>query len=251
MNKGKQIVLEKTDSTNEEAKRQAEAGAAHGTVILAREQTLGRGRRGRSWHSPAGDSIYMSLLLRPVFAPDRASMLTLLAALAVSRAVEDVCGLSAMIKWPNDLLVQERKICGILTEMGLGQKGIDYVIIGIGVNVDQKEFPDEIRDRATSLQVHCPSPVDRERLIQRILEELEVLYNSFCERQDLEALREEYNRRLINVGRQVKLVEGETEETGLALGINEMGELLVRRGDGTIRMVSAGEVSVRGVYGYV
>ena len=247
----RRVLLEKIDSTNEEAKRLALVGGDHGTVVLAREQTAGRGRRGRSWHSPPGASIYMSVLLRPPIEAGQASMLTLVAALAVSRAIEEVCEQRAMIKWPNDLLLQEKKVCGILTEMSLDREGIDHVIVGIGVNVGQQEFPEEIRQIATSLEMECLAAIDRNRLVDGILEQLERLYQDFMKKKDLSFLKEEYNERLINIGRQVRVIEADREVLGEALGIDEAGELLIRRPDGEIGTICAGEVSVRGIYGYV
>lgn len=247
----RRVVLEKIDSTNEEAGRLAKSGARHGTVVLAKEQTAGRGRRGRSWYSPPGTSIYMSLLLRPAIVPGQASMLTLVAALAVNGAIEEQCGLTPMIKWPNDLLLKEKKVCGILTEMSLNKDAVDYVIVGIGVNVSQSEFPEDIRGMATSLEKESGSSVDREGLIEAILKHMDGCYARFLAAGDLSGLQQEYNERLINRGRPVRVLDAQGELSGEALGIDPAGELLIRQEDGEVKSVCAGEVSVRGIYGYI
>lgn len=245
------IELTKVDSTNEEAGRQALKGACHGTLVVAREQTAGQGRRGRSWYSPPGDSIYMSLLLRPLLTPDKASMLTLVMGLAAARGIRQVCHLEPAIKWPNDLLVREKKVCGILTRLQMKEEAIDSLIIGVGINVNQLDFPEEISAVATSLQRESGRAFEKTELIEEVMAAFEDCYDCFFQTGDLSLLKQEYNEGLINRGRQVRLVASGKEWTGEALGINDVGELLVRRQDGCIEQVFAGEVSVRGIYGYV
>ncbi len=245
------IELTKVDSTNEEAARQALKGACHGTLVVAREQTAGQGRRGRSWYSPYGDNIYMSLLLRPLLAPDKASMLTLVMGLAAARGIRRVCRLEPAIKWPNDLLVREKKVCGILTRLQMREEVIDSLIIGVGINVNQLDFPEEISAAATSLRRECGRAFERTELIEEVMAAFEDCYDRFFEAGDLSLLKQEYNEGLISRDRQVRLVTSGKEWTGEALGINDAGELLVRRQDGVIEQVFAGEVSVRGIYGYV
>lgn len=249
---GKNIYYhEKTGSTNTDARQLAEEGTPHGTLVVAEEQTDARGRRGRSWQAPAGSNIYFSMILRPEFAADRASMLTLVMAMSVARAVREQCGLKAEIKWPNDIVVNKRKVCGILTEMTLEARNIRYVIVGVGINVNQKEFPEEIRETATSLFKESGNMFSREKLLQRIMEFFEADYASFLKEENMSLLMKDYNAWLVNRGSQVKVLEPSGEYTGTAQGINENGELLVERKNGQQEAVYAGEVSVRGIYGYV
>lgn len=242
---------EETGSTNIDAKRLAEEGAVHGTVVAADKQNAGRGRRGRSWESPAGKDIYFTLLLRPAFAPDKASGLTLVMALAVSRAIENICGLKADIKWPNDLVVNGKKVCGILTEMNVETDYIQYVVIGTGINVNLETIPEELRDRATSLLLEGGKPVARAELLQEVLQQFEKDYEKYLVNLSMEGMLSDYNSRLVNRDRQVRVLDPKGEYEGIARGINESGELLVEMADGRIEEVYAGEVSVRGLYGYV
>lgn len=237
------------DSTNLWAKEEGLQGAAHGNVYMADMQTAGRGRRGRVWESPAGENLYFSLLLRPDFAPEKASMLTLVMAMAVAEAVRSF-GAEAYIKWPNDIVLSGKKLCGILTEMHLQPKGSYFVVIGVGVNVGMKEFPPELADMATSLWAEQNIVTDREKLLERILQSFEKFYQEFALRGDFYLLQNGYNDILINRGSYVKVLDPKGEFTGIAGGINERGELLVERGDGEVVTVYAGEVSVRGLYGY-
>lgn len=245
------VYFESTDSTNVQAKLLAEQGAAHGTLVVAEEQTAGRGRKGRDWISPAGSNLYFTLLLRPDCAPDCAPMLTLVMALAVSEAIQQVCGVNAGIKWPNDLVAEQKKLTGILTEMELEGRRIRHVVIGVGVNVKKQSFPDELTERATTLEAAAGKPVARRVLLEKIMQRFETAYRSFLRTGELSLLQKEYNSRLVNCGRQVRVLDPAGEYSGVAEGINERGELLVRTADGGIRQVYAGEVSVRGIYGYV
>ena len=216
---------------------------------MADMQTAGRGRRGRVWESPAGENLYFSLLLRPDFAPDKASMLTLVMAMAVATAVRS-CGAEAYIKWPNDIVLNGRKLCGILTEMHLQPEGSYFVVIGVGVNVGMKEFPPELAGMATSLWAEQNMVTDREELLERILQSFEKFYQEFALRGDFYLLQNAYNDILINRGKAVKVLDPKGEFSGIAKGINGHGELLVEREAGEIVTVYAGEVSVRGLYGY-
>ena len=245
------VYFEEVGSTNVEATRLATEGKNHGTLVLADSQSGGRGRRGRNWHTPKSTSIAMSIILKPKMEAEYASMLTLIQAMAVAKAVEDVSGLYAQIKWPNDILVNEKKVCGILTEMNLSGSKISSIIIGTGINVNQEEFPEEIADIATSLKREAKAVISREELIEKICHYFEKFYESFMQTKDLSAIMEEYNKRLVSVGRRVKVLDPMQEFTGEALGINSKGELLVKKENGQIANVYAGEVSVRGIYGYV
>lgn len=244
-------TMESVDSTNLQIKALGESGYPEGTVVTAEEQTAGRGRRGRRWESPRGEALYMSVLLRPRIETNQASMLTLIGALAVRRAVEDAAGLQSLIKWPNDLVYQGKKICGILTEMYAGAEGIRYIVLGIGVNANQKEFPKELEDRAVSLNMILGREVDRECLAASILNRLEEYYLPFTAQGSLDFVRDEYNQNLVSLQAGVRVLSPGQEYEGVALGIDGRGNLLVRTEAGEIEKVSSGEVSVRGIYGYV
>ncbi len=244
------VFLEQVDSTNEEAKRQAEKGAPDGTLVAAAEQSAGKGRRGRTWISEKGTGVWMSLLLRPDFPPECASMLTLVAAMAVEKGISRVTGVDGQIKWPNDVVIEGKKVCGILTEMSTEMECIHYVVVGIGINVGTEEFPEEIRDLATSLYLSTKKKVKRAVLAAAVAEAWEFYYEQFLKSGDLRFLMEEYNERLVNRGREVKVLALDGGYMGISQGINEKGELLVETG-GMVRTVISGEVSVRGIYGYV
>lgn len=240
-----------TDSTNIRAKQLGEEGAPHGTLITAGQQSAGRGRRGRGWESPAGSSVYMSILLRPEIPPVKAPMLTLVMALSVVRSLKECTGLNVQIKWPNDIILNGKKLVGILTEMSTEIDYINHVVIGVGINVNMEYLPEEIRDKATSLRLETGHVIRRSEIIASTMKEFEKYYGLFIEDQNLESMREEYNTLLVNRGKEVRILGGKEEYNAVALGINEQGELLVRRKDGTEEAIFAGEVSVRGVYGYV
>lgn len=242
--------FEELGSTNIQAKLEAESGAAEGMLVVADMQTAGRGRRGRTWNSPAGINVYFTLILKPSYAPDKASMVTLLMALAVAEGICVTCGVEAKIKWPNDVVVNGKKVCGILTEMSAERGSIHYVVIGVGVNVGLQEFPPEIKNFATSLQAECGREVPKAVLIANIMRSFEKYYENFRRNTDLGGIREKYNSLLVNRDREVRVLDPKGEYQGIALGIDEKGELLVERQDGSVAKVYAGEVSVRGIYGY-
>ena len=243
--------FEETDSTNNEIRRLAEQGAPHGTLAVAERQLGGKGRRGRVWTSPAGVGIWMSMLLRPQIDPMAASMLTLVMALSTRRGIEKATGLKSEIKWPNDLVLNKKKICGILTEMSTELMEIQYVIPGTGINVNQMEFPDDIKATATSLRIESGKIQKRSEIIAAIMEAFEGYYDTFIETQDMSGLIEEYNANLVNLGNEVCVLDPAGEYRGVSEGINKEGALLVRLSDGTLKEIISGEVSVRGVYGYV
>ena len=243
--------METIDSTNLYARRLGEDGAAEGVLVVADEQTAGKGRSGRHWTTPPGSAIAMSVLLRPRIAPERISMVTLVMGLAVAKAVRVLYGLDALIKWPNDVVVNGKKICGILTEMSAELMAVNYIVIGVGINSNMKEFPEEIRTTATSIALELGRDVSRARLIAEVMKHFETLYRSFLETSDLSGIMSDYNTILVNIGRRVRVLEPGNEYSAKALGIDRNGRLLVRTDEGTVRDVYAGEVSVRGIYGYV
>ena len=238
-----------TDSTNLWIKRLAKEGAPEGTLALAEFQSAGRGRLGRSWEVPEGTSVMMSILLRPKFEPQYAPTLTLVMGMAVAKAVKKL-GFDVSIKWPNDVVVSHKKICGILTEMGVRDGKIDYAVIGVGINVNIREFPDEMADKATSLYLESGREFDRSQIPGLVMEAFEEYYEKFAATCDLRGLKEEYESILANYNQPVRVLAKEPYE-GVARGITDGGELLVEKTDGTIVAVSAGEVSVRGLYSYV
>lgn len=245
------VYLESVDSTNTYAKRLAEEGASAGTLVVAEEQTEGKGRRGRSWSASKGANIMMTIILKPSVKPEHVSRMTLLMAMAAARGIRSVTGLPAGIKWPNDVVVHGRKVCGILTELNMEVDYINYVVIGTGINVNQEHFPKEIQDVAGSLCLELGHKIARAELAAEVLRELEELYEIFLETEDLSKLYQAYNELCVNCGHEIRVLDPGREYTGTTDGINASGELVVRKGDGSLVCVYAGEVSVRGLYGYV
>ena len=249
---GKQVYFaEEVDSTNTWGKRLAEEGAPHGTLVVADEQTQGRGRRGRSWQSPKGTNISMTLILRPDLEPARASMLTIVMGLSVAQGLKELLKLPVQIKWPNDAVLNGHKLCGILTEMSAQIDYINYVVVGTGINVNLPEVPEELKDIATSLLIETGRRVNRAEVIGAVLRAFARNYESFLVAGDLTGLLNAYNEILANRDRQVRVLDPKEPYEGVALGINARGELLVKKADGSISEVYAGEVSVRGLYSYI
>ena len=250
------VYYDETDSTNNEAKRAAERdNAADGTLYITESQTGGRGRRGRNWVSPAGSGIWMSLLLRPDIAPVNASMLTIVAAMAVQEAIhkvltEDGHDAECSIKWPNDIVLNKKKVCGILTEMSAEMDYIHYVVIGMGINVNTTEFDDSIKATASSLYLETGDHLKRSRIVAAFSESFAKYYDTFVKTQNLAGLKEDYNSMLVNKGGDVKAIYADKEIVGKALGINDEGELIIKTDEGE-KIIRTGEVSVRGLYGYV
>ena len=244
------LVLDSIDSTNNEAKRRAEAGAPHGLLVVAEEQTAGRGRRGRVWESEKGDGIFMTLVLKPDVEPGHASMLTLVMAMAVQRALQNTAHVNTAIKWPNDIICDGKKMAGILTEMSAQVDCINHIVIGVGINVHHASFPEPVDQTATSVFQQTGVHIRRAELIAEVMAQFERYYAVYLETENLQNLVDDYNRHLINCDRRVRVLDPKQEYEGTALGINIAGELLVKTDTGIVP-VSAGEVSVRGVYGYV
>ena len=252
------LFFDSIDSTNIRAKQEAEQGAENGLLVVADQQTAGRGRRGRGWESPAATNIYYTLMLKPDFTADCAPMLTLVMALAVAKGIRQTLGRDSReaaakvgIKWPNDIVVDGKKVCGILTEMSMEQGYIHHIVIGVGINVRRQEFSEEIRERAAAIDEQCGFCISRSQLIADIMEAFEEDYAIFLQTHDLKGLRDSYAKLLLNQDREVCVLDPKGEYRGIARGINDQGELIVERQDGTVEEVYAGEVSVRGIYGYV
>lgn len=246
--------FDEIDSTNTYAKQIALSGALDGTVVVANCQTAGRGRMDRSFQSPRDKGVYLSVLLRPELPPDRLLSVTALAGVAVCRTVERVCGVCPGLKWPNDPVLGKKKLCGILTELALeGETGrVQSLVLGIGINVLQtrKDFPPEVAEMATSLAMELGRPVSRPALAAALIQELDQLYADL-KAGDLSAYLSAYRRDCVNLGRTVQLIGPEGRETVTAVDIDQDFGLVVRDADGAEKTVRSGEVSVRGMYGYV
>lgn len=249
----KVLYYDRLDSTNNEIKRLSIDQVENGLAVIADCQTGGRGRRGRSFLSPAGKGLYLSVLMQPHCSVEELSMLTAWSAVALCRAVERACGVRPGIKWPNDLVMQNRKLCGVLTELELeAETGLPrYVIVGIGTNVLQTEadFGPEVAPIAISLEQALGQAPARTALAKEILRAMDDLYRDFP--QEKAQYLEQYRRDCLTLGRPVTVLRPSGARNGFATGINEDFSLTVRWEDGTEEALSAGEVSVRGLYGYV
>lgn len=241
--------IDTIDSTNEELVRRARVGGQP-QVLIAREQTAGKGRLGRSWVSTEGEGLYMSILIRPDIAVEKAPLLSLIMGLAAARAVKDVTGIEAKLKWPNDLVIDGKKVAGILAASEIKNGNLDFVVIGIGVNMFQEQFPEEIAATATSLKLSGGTFI-REDLENSIVKSFNRYYDNFIHEESFRAFMDEYNSLTVNVDRRVKVIEPGNEYEAESMGVNEDGELIVRFDNGEIRSIRSGEVSVRGVYGYI
>lgn len=250
---GKELTyLSTCSSTNDILKAMAEAGAADGTVLVAGEQTHGKGRLGRSFTSAAGKGVYLSVLLRPDLPPEALLPLTGFTAEAMRRAVCRVTGAEVGIKWVNDLLLNGRKLCGILTESAFSAGGrLNYVVVGVGLNVnyDFMDFPAELRDIAGSLQTELGRPFDRIPLIAAMIQALDALYDALL-RGETEAYLADYRQHCLTLRRDVLLVQNGVSTPAYALDVDENLGLRVRFPDGREALIRSGEASVRGLTGY-
>ena len=245
------LYFDTIDSTNTKAQELAEKGYPSGTLVVADKQDSGKGRRGRSWVSPSGTGIFMTLMIKPDINPNNASMLTLVAALAVAKAITSVTGKEAMIKWPNDIVVNSKKVCGILTEMNAQFDYINNIVVGIGINVHNESFPEEISQMASSLMIEAGGKrFHRAQIIAETMSYFEQYYDTFLKTQDLSALVREYDELLVNRNKSVRVLDPKEPFDGKAMGITPKGELIVDTWESR-KLVSSGEVSVRGIYGYV
>lgn len=250
------IVYDETDSTNNRAKEYGKNGCVDGTLIVSDCQTGGRGRMGRSFSSPSGEGIYMSLLLKPDIDASLISEITLLSGLAISRALKIQYNINTSIKWPNDLLINGKKITGILTE-----KCEDFIVIGIGINVNNKKFDEGIADIATSLYLETGKEYERETMIKDIINEFSDLYYTFLTEQNLKSIIEEYNSKLISYDKDIYIIPHElTDKLNNSyqitddslpihhcMGIAPDGSLICRDSAGKLSQINSGEISVRNV----
>ena len=242
---------DEVDSTNNYAKRIAEQGAKNKTLVVSDCQFAGKGRKGKSFSSVKQQGIFMTLLIRPDIKPQNASMLTIIAAVAVQNGIYKATGLECKIKWPNDIICNGKKICGILTEMSTEMQSINYIVIGIGINTGNDSFPDDIKDVATSIKIETGGKsYKRSSIIAEVINSFDEYYEKFVSCQNLSCIKEYYDKYLVNAGEKVKIVGEKESYEAVAIGIDDDGELLVNRNGKIVKIVS-GEVSVRGVYGYV
>ena len=248
---GKEICyLEEVDSTNEEAKRLARQGVKEGYMVIADKQVSGKGRLGRSWDSPSGTGIWMSLVLRPEISPDKASQITLIGGLAMCEAIRQVTHLDAKIKWPNDIVINGKKVCGILTEMNAKVNDINYIVIGVGVNVNSTNFSQEL-PFATSLKLESKMEYKRKDIIKVFLEKFEAYYIPYKTLPTLEYILPIYKAYCITLEEQVKIMDSTKEYIATPLDITLDGKLVIKTKNNQEQTIASGEVSVRGIYGYV
>ncbi|MBN2797061.1 MAG: biotin--[acetyl-CoA-carboxylase] ligase [Clostridia bacterium] len=247
---GKELIfLETIDSTNEYLKKNA-FKLPHGTVVISDEQTKGKGRLGRVWESQSQTGIWMSILLKPEIPPYDAPKITQIAGAAMVLTLR-AFGFDVKIKWPNDLILDKKKVCGVLTEMSAELGEINYVVVGIGVNVHQKNFPDEIRDKATSLSLHTDQMISRKNLILRFFDHFENLYLKFIEEKSLKETIMICKEHSILIGEKVKLITKSSVREVYVEDLDEEGQLVVMNENNEKEKVFYGEVSVRGLYDYV
>ncbi len=247
--KAKILTFEEVDSTNLEVMHHRNEEEGDGLVVVANRQITGLGRRGHRWYSEQSGGLYMSLLFQPPLEADDCPMLTLPAALATARAIEDITGVRPQIKWPNDLVVQGKKLCGILTTLHL-QEYTPLVVIGIGINVNQDSFPSDMEHAISLLQI-LGKETDKESLIPRILTRLEEVMLPVFSAVSLAPCKADYEERLVSLNQKVQVLDAHRIYEAVSMGITDQGHLLVRTDSGVRKEVISGEVSVRGVYGYV
>lgn len=247
---GRNIIYQTSvDSTNNIAKKAAFDGCEHGTIVVAEEQVGGKGRLARGWFSPLGRGIWFSLVLRPPFLPQEAPKFTLLMAVALAQAFEKYPEVKIAIKWPNDILLNERKLVGILTEMNAEMEAINYIVIGTGINVNVPKdiAPQDIQDKLVSLADVCSNAIDRVKLLTVILKELEELYEKVLQ-EGFSFVLDRWREYSVTLGGKVKVIAPGETFVGLAKDIDESGALVVEKDDGTSQKVLAGDVSIRAAH---
>jgi BirA family transcriptional regulator, biotin operon repressor / biotin---[acetyl-CoA-carboxylase] ligase len=245
---GNNIVhFDTIDSTNTKAKELASKGAQDGTIVISEEQTIGRGRFDRRWCSPKYKGIWMSIILRPNIDPINASTITLIGAAAVFNALQDI-GIKAEIKWPNDIILNNKKICGILTEMSSELNQINYLVIGIGININisYEEFPKELQEIATSLRVEKGQCFSRQEITAAILNHFEKLYEEFIIEGNLKTTIEICKKNSFLIGKEIQLLNRGELKAAKAVDINEDGLLVIEHKNGSIEKVISGEVTLHG-----
>jgi len=242
---GQIFAYGKIDSTNLTAHCYAKNGFSEGTLIIADCQKKGRGRMGRKWHSPAGKGLYFSLILRPDLPPGRIAGLSLITGLALSRAINKITGINTTMKWPNDILYEKKKLAGILVELAAELDRVEYLIVGIGINVNfnKKDFPLSLQRKSTSLKIITKKEIHRAMLLQNVLVQFENLYRNFC-RHGFKYISSELIQNSAVIGRQVALSTGKKKITGKAVGFDDSGGLIIKSKSG-LRSYAAGEVRLK------
>lgn len=246
---GKKIVhFDTIESTNDYAKKIA-PDEEEGTIVISEEQTKGRGRLGRQWYSKSGDGVWMSIILKPDIAPYKAPFLTLIAGASIAKALNDL-GVKTLIKWPNDVIINGKKLSGILTELSAEIERVNHVVLGIGINVKTMEFSQEICDIATSLHKEC-FHISRVDIVRSILREFEILYFEYVNNNSKEKTLDICRTYSAVIGKEIYTLKGDERELVKCIGINEEGNLIIKTKDNCIKEVMSGEVSIRGGKGYV
>jgi len=244
------VFLDSVDSTNNYAKQMALKAEDH-YVVISDEQTAGKGRLGREWKSEKGTGVWITILLKPDIEPAEAPKITQIAAAAMVEAIEDVTGEDIQIKWPNDLIYKKKKVTGILTEMSAELGGINYVVVGTGVNVNQSTFPQEIEDKAISLKKGLGRNVSRKDIVLKFLEKFEILYDEFIDLKAMPSTIDICRRKSILIGKKVNVITKTASRQVEVIDINDDGHLVVLNEDNNKEAIFYGEVSVRGLYEYI
>lgn len=241
------VCFDEVDSTNEVCKKMASDGLAEGSVIVAECQNGGKGRLGRKWVSQKGDGVWMSILLKPDVSPAGISSITLAAGLAVCLTLRNDFGIHAEIKWPNDILLNNKKICGILTEMSGQIAKVDYVVVGIGINVNNAAFPEAIKNTATSIYIETGKKLKRSEIAKNVLKNFDSVYKRF-RNGGFMCIKHDYEDMCLNIGKKVRVIKPSGSFEATAMGVNDNGELVIMKENGETTTVFSGEVSIRGVY---
>lgn len=246
------IYFNSIDSTNNAAKKIADDENSHGTVLISEEQTNGKGRLGRHWISPKYKGIWMSIILKPNLDPIDASKITQIAAAAVTLSLLEM-NIKASIKWPNDIILNHKKVCGILTEMNAELTNIHHVIVGIGINVnaDKEDFPDDLKNIATSLKIESNNKINRQILTAKILNNFEILYDKFINNNDIESSLKICREYSAILGSEIIIINKGEKVSAKALDIDEKGKLIVKYSNGNIEKIISGEISIRGKESYI
>ena len=246
---GKNVLhFETIDSTNDYAKKIGNE-LRDGSVIISEEQTKGKGRLGRVWESKAGEGIWMSIILKPNIIPNKAPFITLIAGASIVKAL-NILGVDAKIKWPNDITINNKKLSGILTELSAEIERVNYIVVGIGMNVKDTDFEEELQDKATSLYKENYN-VSRVDIVKDILCQFEKLYLDYIEKDDKKEVLDICRQYSAIINKEIYVIKNDQKELVDCIGINEEGNLIIKNKDGKLEEIMSGEVSIRGVKGYV
>jgi len=240
------ITFDSIDSTNMYAKKIAAEGVCEGTLILADEQTHGKGRLGRQWHSEKNSGIWMSIVLRPEIRPENAAKITQIAAAAMAEAIRKIAEIEVGIKWPNDIVYKGKKVCGILTEMSAELGAVNYVVVGVGVNVNTEGFSDEIKEIATSLKHITGKVYSRKDIVIEFINRFEKLYGDFVQTGQLTKTIDICKALSVVLGEEIEIISRNSKEYGKAIDLDHNGHLIVEKDNGEIKEVFYGEISIRG-----